>query len=83
MPWCVFDKLEEICTFFKKNNITTVILTDLEKTLMQKAKISKKQTIDRYIDILLKFGWIKQIKKIKGQEYRFEITYKKDDNELF
>jgi hypothetical protein len=83
MPWNVVDKLEDICNYLVKNNISIITLNDLEIVLMKKAKISKPETVNNYIKILLKFGWIKQIKNENGSEFKFKITYDNKNNELF
>ncbi len=83
MPWNVLERLEEICIYLNKENIEVLSLIDLEKLLMRRAKISNSKTIDNYIQILIKFGWIKQQPKIKGMDFMFEITYVKDKKELF
>lgn len=75
--------LEKIIIDLLQKKIKTITLNDLECKIMYQCGINKKEKISWYIEICVKFGWIKQMKKEKNKDFEFEITYKFEKGELF
>lgn len=82
MPWNVVDKLEKVFNDYTKTGNETITLKNLEQIIILNLGVTRSETIERYILLLLKLDWIEKIKKDRKKDYSFKIKYK-NEKELF